>query len=163
MAERTKASIEERVRSVAEPILAGEGLELLDVEFVREQGFILRLFIDNPAAGNKVGLDDCERASRAVETALDVEDVVAHEYSLEVSSPGLNRPLKKPQHYERVVGKQVRVKTFGPLAGTEPPRKNFVGVLKAVEPEAVRVEVEGAGEFTIPFREIAKANLEFEF
>ena len=163
MAERTKASIEERVREVAEPILAGEGLELLDVEFVREQGYVLRLFIDNPAAGHKVGLDDCERASRAVDTALEVEDVIAHEYSLEVSSPGLNRPLKKPVHYERVVGKKVRVKTFGPLAGTEPPRKNFLGVLAGVEPDGVRVQVEGAGEFRIPYKDIAHANLEFEF
>ncbi len=160
MAEQTqKQKIEERVRTVAEPIVAGEGMELVDLEFVREkEGFVLRLFIDKTGG---IGLEDCSQASRAVETALDVEDLVPHEYNLEVSSPGLNRPLKKPQHYERVKGKTIIVKTYGPIGS--PPRKNFKGICQEVSPEAVTVHVEGAGAFTIPFKEIAKANLEFEF
>ena len=92
-----------------------------------------------------------------------MEEFIPHEYSLEVSSPGLNRPLKKLQHFQKVVGKKVKVKTFGPLGGVEPPRKNFSGVLKGVESDAVTVDVEGAGSFRIPLKDIAKANLEFEF
>lgn len=153
-------TIEARAQAVCEPLIAAEGLELLDVEFVREHGdWVLRLFIDNP--GGAVGVEECSKASHAVDTALDVEDFIPQAYSLEVSSPGVNRPLKKLEHYQRVLGKKVRLKTFGPLG--EPPRKNFLGALKDVSAEAVSVEVDGAGVFTIPLKDIAKANLEFEF
>jgi len=153
-------SIEEKARAVCEPLIAAEGLELLDVEFVREHNdWILRLFIDNP--GGQVGVDECQKASSAVDTALDVEDFITQAYSLEVSSPGVNRPLKKPEHFAKVLGQKVRIKTFGPIG--EPPRKNFLGVLKGSAEGAVVVEVEGAGPFSIPLKDIAKANLEFEF
>jgi ribosome maturation factor RimP len=155
-----KLQIEAKVREVAEPIVAAEGMELVDVEFVHErEGWVLRLFIDKQGG---VGLEDCSQASHAVETALDVEDFIHHEYHLEVSSPGLNRPLTKPDHFKRALGKKVKVKTFGPLP-TEPPRKNFSGILKDLADDAVTVEVEGAGAFRIPLKDIAKANLEFEF
>ncbi len=154
-----KQTVEERARQVAEPLVVAEGMELVDVEYVREQvGWILRLFIDKPGG---VGLEDCSSVSRALDTAFDVEDFVPQEYHLEVSSPGLNRPLKKPDHFVRAQGKKIKVKTYGPIG--EPPRKNFSGVLKGVQEDAVTVEVEGAGSFRIPFRDIAKANLEFEF
>src|SRR3954469_8094500 len=152
MAESIKQTVEDKARQVAEPILTGEGLELIDVEYTREHGeWVLRLFIDKP--GQNVGLEDCEKGSRAVETALDVEEVVPHAYSLQVSSPGIDRPLKKPQHFQKAVGQKVKLKTFGPLAGTTPPRKNFAGVLKGVDGDAVSVAVEGAGEFRIPFKD----------
>ena len=155
-----KHAVEEKARALAEPLVAAEGLELVDLEYVRERdGWVLRLFIDKPGGG--VGLDDCTRASRALDTALEVEDIVPHEYHLEVSSPGLNRPLTRPVHFERAVGKRVKVKTFGPIG--EPPRKNFTGTLKQVLPDALVMEVEGAGEARIAFAEVAKANLEFEF
>jgi len=153
-----KQEIEQRAREIAEPILVAEGLELVDVEFVREHGWILRLFIDKPGGG--VGLEDCAEASHAVETALDVAELIGHPYSLEVSSPGLNRPLKKPEHFQKAQGKKVRVRTYAPIG--EPPRKNFSGMLAAVESDAVTVNVEGAGPFRIPMREIAKAHLELE-
>ncbi|PTL77890.1 ribosome maturation factor RimP [Vitiosangium sp. GDMCC 1.1324] len=160
MAENIKQTVEARAQELLEPIVAGEGLELLEVEFVRErEGWVLRLFIDKP--GGRVGLDECTQASRAVDTVLDVEDIIPHEYNLEVSSPGVNRPLKKPAHYERVKGQKVKVKTFGPIG--EPPRKNFSGTLTEVAADAISVDVEGAGSFRIPFKDIAKANLEFEF
>ncbi|HEX5751933.1 MAG TPA: ribosome maturation factor RimP [Archangium sp.] len=160
MAENIKQTVEARAQELLEPIVAGEGLELLEVEFLRErEGWILRLFIDKP--GGRVGLDECSQVSRAVDTVLDVEDIVPHEYSLEVSSPGVNRPLKKPAHFERVKGQKVKVKTFGPIG--EPPRKNFTGTLTEVAADAIAVDVEGAGSFRISFKDIAKANLEFEF
>ncbi|HYO67378.1 MAG TPA: ribosome maturation factor RimP [Archangium sp.] len=160
MAENIKQTVEARAQELLEPIVAGEGLELLEVEFLRErEGWILRLFIDKP--GGRVGLDECSQVSRAVDTVLDVEDVVPHEYNLEVSSPGVNRPLKKPVHFERVKGQKIKVKTFGPIG--EPPRKNFTGTLTEVAADAISVDVEGAGNFRISFKDIAKANLEFEF
>ena len=158
MAENTKVTVEERTWAVAGPIVAAEGLELIEVEYARERdGWVLRLFIDKEGG---IGLEHCQIASKAVETALDVEDFIPQEYHLEVSSPGLDRPLKKPQHFAKVVGQKVKVKTFGPLF--TPPRKQFTGTLSAVTPEAVTVEVEGAGRFDIPFKDIAKANLEYD-
>lgn len=160
MAETLKHQVEEKVRALAEPLVVAEGLELLDVEFLREPGgWILRLYIEKP--GGRVGLEECSLVSKAVDPVLDVEDVVPHEYSLEVSSPGVNRPLKKPEHFKRAVGQKVKVKTFGPIG--EPPRKNFSGVLSGAEDSVVTVDVEGAGSFQIPLRDIAKAHLEFEF
>ena len=160
MAEILKHTVEEKTRALADPLVQAEGLDLVDVEFVREPaGWILRVFIDKP--GGRIGLEECTAVSNALDPVLDVEDFIPHEYSLEVSSPGLNRPLKKPEHFRRVVGQKVKVKTFGPLG--DPPRKNFSGTLSGVEEDGVKVEVEGAGSFQIPFREIAKANLEFEF
>ena len=155
-----KQTVEERAMSLLEPIVAGEGLELVDLEFLRErEGWVLRLFIDKP--GGRVGLEECSQVSRAVDPTLDVEDFIPNEYNLEVSSPGVNRPLKKPAHYARVKGQKVKVKTFGPIG--DPPRKNFTGTLAEVTEEDIAVEVEGAGSFRIPFKDIAKANLEFVF
>lgn len=154
-----RANIEDKARVLCEPLVASEGLELLDLEFLREpSGWVLRLFIDKP--GGTVGVDECALASRAVDKALDVEDFIPHEYALEVSSPGLNRPLKKIEHFQQAVGQKVKLKTYAPLF--EPPRKNFVGTLTSVLPQAVVVEVEGAGPFTVPFKDIAKAHLEPE-
>jgi ribosome maturation factor RimP len=154
-----RQTIEAKAKALCEPLIAAEGLELLDLEYVREQGgWVLRLFIDQPGA--PVGVEECARASHAVDRALDVDDLVPTGYSLEVSSPGLDRPLKKPLHFERVKGKTVRVKTFAPLF--EPPRKNFVGILAEVASDGVVVEVEGAGPFRIAYKDIAKANLQFE-
>ena len=155
-----KQTVEARAQQLLEPIVAGEGMELLEVEFLRErEGWVLRLFIDKPGA--RVSLDDCTQVSRAVDTVLDVEELIPHEYHLEVSSPGVNRPLKKPRHYEQAKGQRVKVKTFGPVG--EPPRRNFTGTLTEVADDAITVQVEGAGAFRIPFKDIAKAHLEFEF
>lgn len=159
-----KEPVTDKTRQIAEPILENEGLELLDVEYGREGGrWVLRLFIDKPGSqpGEGVGIDDCQRASHAVETAIEVADIVPHEYALEVSSPGINRPLTKPEHFRRYLGQKVRIKTYGPMF--EPPRKSFPGVLVGFEDEVAEVEVEGAGRFKIPRKDIAKANLQAEW
>jgi len=154
-----KQAVEARAAELAGPVIAGLGMELVDVEFLHERdSWILRLFIDKPGG---VGLGDCETVSHSVETLLDVEDVVQHAYQLEVSSPGLDRRLRKPEHFRRAEGQTVKLKTFGPLG--EPPRRNFRGVLTAVADDGVTLDVEGAGTMRIPFRDIAKANLEFGF
>jgi ribosome maturation factor RimP len=162
-----KASVAERAARVAEPLVQAEGFELVDVEYLKDPGgWILRLYIDRAgrdplAKEGGVGLEECVRVSHAVETALDVDEVVEQNYSLEVSSPGVNRPLRKPEHYRRVIGKRIKVKTFGPV-GT-PGRKSFTGTLEDVADDGVTVHVEGGPAFRIPFRDIAKANLEFDF
>ena len=160
MAERGhKQTVETRTAEIADPLITGMGMELVDVEFLHERdSWILRLFIDKPGG---VGLEDCESVSRAVETPLEVENIVEHAYHLEVSSPGLERPLKKAEHFRRAEGLVVRVKTFAPIG--EPPRRNFRGVLTTVADDGVTVDVEGSGSFRIPFRDIARANLDFEF
>jgi len=152
----------EKAWKIAEPILRLEGLELVNVEYGREGGrWTLRLVIDKPDSGpgDAVGIEDCQRASHAVETALEVADlVVTHEYALEVSSPGIERPLTRPAHFERFVGQKVKIKTFGPLF--EPPRKSFSGTLVSFLEDVAEVEVEGAGRFKIARKDIAKAHLQ---
>jgi len=151
-----KEEILEKVRTIAAPLAAAEGLELVDVELAGAGGHpTLRLYIDK--AGG-VSLDDCTQVSRALSAALDVEDPIEGSYELEVSSPGLDRPLRTREHFERFAGEQVRVKTFGPLedAGS---RKTFVGRLQGMEGDSVIVEAEGA-VFRIPHKLVAKANLE---
>ncbi len=145
--------------TLAGPLVAQEGLELIDVEWLREgPQWVLRLYIDKPGGG--VGLDDCQKASRAIETALDVEDFIEPAYALEVSSPGLNRPLTRPEHFQKAIGQKVRIKTYGPIG--EPPRKNFLGTLTGFADATVEVEVDGA-KFKVPVKDIAKANLEHDF
>lgn len=156
-----KDEIVEKVMALAEPLVAMEGLELVDVEWVREGQWVLRLAIDKAGGAGGIGLDECQSISRAVEAALDVEDFIKPQYALEVSSPGLNRPLTKPEHFLRFAGSDVKVKTFGPIG--EPPRKNFVGKLTGFEDGHLTVEVPGAGPFRIPLKDVAKANLEYDF
>ena len=168
MAESThRTDVVSRAEALVDPLVRAEGFELVEMEYVREpQGWVLRLFIDRPgrdpmSKDGGIGLDECANVSHAVETALEVEDLVPHQYALEVSSPGINRPLRRPEHFAKVVGKRVKVKTFGPVG--QPPRKSFSGVLEQVGSADITVQVEGGGAFHIPFRDIAKANLDFEF
>jgi ribosome maturation factor RimP len=151
-----KEEILERVRQIAAPLAAQEGLELIDVEIGGGGGRqVLRLFIDK-ATG--VSLDDCTSISRAVSAALDVEDPIQGTYDLEVSSPGLDRPLKKPEHFQKFLGSRVRVKTFGPLPECE-NRKSFIGILKGYENSTIAVDVDGK-VFQVPHAQVSKANVE---
>ncbi|MGE5049385.1 MAG: ribosome maturation factor RimP [Deltaproteobacteria bacterium] len=151
-----KEEILEKVRSIAAPLAAQEGLELIDVEIGGAGGRqALRLFIDRPGG---VSLDDCTAVSRAVSAALDVEDPIQGAYDLEVSSPGLDRPLRTPEHFQKFAGQKVRVKTYGPLAECE-NRKTFVGILKGYEEGNVVVDVDGK-VFHVPHAQVSKANVE---
>jgi ribosome maturation factor RimP len=168
MAESThRQDVVSRAEALVEPVVRAEGLELIELEYVREPaGWVLRLFVDRPGRDptskeGGVGLEECARVSHAVETALEVEDLVPHAYSLEVSSPGINRPLRRAEHFAKVVGQRVKVKTYGPVG--QPPRKSFSGVLLQSGASDITVQVEGGGAFHIPLRDIAKANLDFEF
>jgi ribosome maturation factor RimP len=151
-----KDEILNKVREIAAPLAAQEGLELIDVELGGSGGRqILRLFIDKSGG---VSLDDCSSISRAVSAALDVEDPIQGAYDLEVSSPGLDRPLKTPEHFQKFAGKRVRVKTFGPLPECE-NRKTFVGILQAYENGMIVVDIDGR-LFRVPHAQVSKANVD---
>ena len=151
-----KEEILDKVRQIAAPLAAQEGLELVDVELGGPGGRqTLRLFIDKPEG---VSLEDCTSVSRAVSAALDVEDPIQGAYDLEVSSPGLDRPLRTPEHFQKFLGQRVRVKTFGPLPDCE-NRRSFPGILQAYENGTVVVEVDGK-VFRIPHAQVSKANLD---
>jgi ribosome maturation factor RimP len=149
----------DRIRNAIGSVVAREGFELLDVEMVSDRGSpILRLYIDTVPPGTKergVTVDHCSYVSRIVGDLLDVEDIVDGEYNLEVSSPGLFRPLTKPEHFERALGERVKVKTYEKIDG----RKVFTGILKAHRDGALVIEIDGA-EFTVALERVAKANLE---
>jgi len=155
-----------KVREVAAPIIDDLGLELVDLEFKREGGgWVLRLFIDKLDGG--VSLDDCVDVSRELGTALEVEDPIPASYRLEVSSPGLDRPLKKLSDYDRFRGERVKIKTFDKLDpdGRGYERKTFVGKLLGLEGDSVRLlqlDKKG-GEISFAFEQIAAANLDPQF
>lgn len=161
MAGIVQESVGERARQLLEPILARDGYELVEVEWLREGGgWTLRLFIDREGG---VGIDDCQAVSRTVEPVLDVEDFIEPAYSLEVSSPGVNRPLRRPRDFERFAGQRVKMKAFGPLesAAGLPARKQWSGTLRGIRDGRVEVEVDGKLH-RIPVDRIAKANLEYD-
>jgi len=154
--------IAEQTRRLLEPVLERDGYELVDVEWLRMGSrWTLRIFIDR--AGG-VNIDDCQAASRTIEPLLDVEDFIELAYDLEVSSPGLDRPLRKSRDFERYAGKRAHVKTYGPVPDTAPgqgPRKNWTGVLLGFRDGAIEMEVDGIVH-RIPHAQIARANLEYD-
>lgn len=145
-----------RVERILGPLLDAEGFSLVDVEYKRERrGWILRVFIDKEGG---VTLEDCARVSREFGQLLDVEDIIPTSYHLEVSSPGLDRPLKKEEDFVKYSGRKVRIKTKEQISG----RRNFKGALLGCTEGKVMVKVEGSEVFAIPFSAILKANLEIE-
>jgi len=151
-----KEEILQKVRALAEPLAAQEGMELVDVELGGPGGRqTLRLFIDKPGG---VSLEDCSSISRAVSAALDVEDPLQGSYDLEVSSPGLDRPLRTPEHFQKYAGQRVRVKTYAPIAEGD-SRKTFIGTLKGYEDEKIVIDVDGK-LFHVPQALVSKANIE---
>jgi ribosome maturation factor RimP len=155
----------DKVHRLLVPVLQSMAVELVDLEFKREgRDWFLRLFIDKEGG---VTLDDCAEVSREVDALLEVEDVIDAAYRLEVSSPGLDRPLKKPADFERFKGRLVKVKTFEKVDPDERghSRKTFTGELLGLEAGRVRIrqlDTKG-GVVEIPLEGIAKANLELDF
>jgi ribosome maturation factor RimP len=146
----------ERVRSLAEPILIDRGLELVEVEFQREtRGWILRLYIDRLGG---VRLEDCQKVSEELGDHLDVADVIDHPYSLEVSSPGLDRPLTRDADFVRFAGKPARIVTRDPIEG----QRNFRGRLAGLVDGAVLLALADGRQVRVPRDLIAKARLEIE-
>lgn len=144
----------ERVKSIALPLFTELDLELVDVEFRREAGgWVLRLYLDKRGG---VTLGDCQRVSEELSDLLDVENFIGHPYTLEVSSPGLNRPLSRESDFLRFVGQRARVSTSQAVAG----QRRFLGVLRGYEDGQVSLEREDGTTVLIPYALISKARLE---
>jgi len=150
----------QKITEVVTPVVEGQGYELVDVEWKNEGGWILRVFIDRAGSGTSgVGLDDCATVSRELSAVLDVEDTIPCAYSLEVSSPGLNRPLRKESDFARFIGKKAKIRTRHPIGES---RRNFSGTLVAVAGGKVRIDV-GDQVCEVPVDDVEKANLVYEF
>ncbi len=147
----------DQVRQLLSPILASLGLFLWDLEFQKHgPKWLLRIYIDREAGG--VTLNDCETVSRDLSAALDVEDFIPHTYTLEVSSPGLDRALTKPDHFVRFMGNTVKIKTYQPIEG----QKVFRGTLRDTTSASVKIELETGAVLEIPLNNITRASLEVE-
>ena len=146
---------------LAEPYVRDAGFDLIEVQYGREpSGMVVRLYIDAPAVAGagpmtgQVGLDDCERVSRDVSAALDVADLIPHAYQLEVSSPGLDRPLRREVDFARFVGESARIRLIDGVEG----RRNFLGTLLAAMDGRVEIACDGRS-YHLPIDDIQKANL----
>ena len=150
------AKFEQKLTDMLRPAVEETGKELLGVEFISAgNNSVLRLFIDHE---NGIDVDDCAEVSRQVGAILDVEDPISSEYNLEVSSPGIDKPLFDLAHFQSVIGEVVNVKVSIPLNG----RRKFKGTLVAIENETLIVEVDGM-DYELVFNNIDKANLVAKF
>jgi ribosome maturation factor RimP len=147
----------EAIGKVIERVAAREGLELVHWESVGPRNnFVLRIYIDKPGG---VTHGDCEAVSNQVGTLLDVDDLIAHRYTLEVSSPGIERGLYKRTDYERFAGSRIKLKTAEPIDG----QRNFRGKLIGLAGDNISFDADGRGQIEIPFEQIVKANIEYQF
>ena len=154
-----KEQIEKRTEELLAPILENLGFELVDTEYVKEAGtWYLRAYIDKESG---ITVDDCETVSRALEIPLDAEDLVPEAYILEVSSPGLGRPLKKEKDYARAMGKNLEIRTFRPIAH----EKEFYGILTGYDYAAgtVVITTDDGTEMTFDRKDLALIRLAFDF
>jgi ribosome maturation factor RimP len=156
MKEDQQTQIFRQVEEISESLVVSEGMELVDLEYRREgPRWMLRLFIDKEGG---VTVDDCARISRELGDLLDVKDLIPQAYVLEVSSPGLNRRIRKKKDFSRFAGNKVQLLLVSPKDG----RRKIVGDLLGVEGEEV-VVTGTEGRFLVPLKDIAKANLIYEF
>jgi ribosome maturation factor RimP len=149
-------TILEKVRELAEPVIKELNLDLVDIEYLQQKGRgIVRITIDKD---NGVTLEDCTKVNREVGYILEIKDVFPHPYNLEVSSPGLERPLKTLGDFEKFLGRKVSLKTSELLNG----KRNFKGTLAQVQKGMVVLEMDG-GQWEIPFNLVRHAKLVYEF
>lgn len=147
-----------RVWELAAPLATAEGMEILDIEFRHEAGRagrVLRLYLDKEGGPN---VDDLGRVSRQLSELLDLHDTVEGGYTLEVSSPGINRSLRRPEHFARFVGKRIRVRTRDRIEN----RRSFLGILQEVLDDKITLSQEGK-QYHIPFSVIEKSNYEHDW
>lgn len=144
--------------AIADPACRANGYELVDVEYTTSPaGWVVRVYLDRPDTVPglpPIGLDDCERMSRELGALFDVEDPLPHAYSLEVSSPGIDRPLRTAAHFQRFAGQVAKVVLAQPLG----ERKNFKGVIGDVDETHVTLVVDGT-EYRLPLADIGSARL----
>ena len=148
---------EQKAEALAEPIVSSFGFELVDVEYVKEAGtWYLRLYIDKEGG---ITIDDCETVSRLFSDKLEEEDFIDDAYIMEVSSPGLGRPLKKEKDFKRSIGKEVEIRTYRPID----KQKEFFGVLTAYDESHVTITLDDQETRVFEKAEIALIRLAFDF
>lgn len=150
-----REAVEEFVSSVVEGIIAGTNLELVDVDYVRERDWYLRVYLDKPGG---VDLDDCQMVSEKLSAVLDEKDPIAENYLLEVSSPGLDRVLKKDKDFIRYNGSDVDIQLFKPINGS----KQYTGVLQGYSDTTIEFLINGESE-TFERTAIAQIRLHLDF
>ncbi|PZD93714.1 ribosome maturation factor RimP [Paenibacillus sambharensis] len=152
----SKANIKSTVDEMVRPYIEDNGFELVDIEYVKEgSNFFLRIFVDKEGG---IDIDECGRISEYVSERLDQEDPISDAYFLEVSSPGAERPLKKPEDMAKAVGKHVFITTYEPIGGL----KEFEGKLLSFDGDEAVVEA-GKKKHTLPYAKIASARLAIVF
>ncbi len=151
-----KESIEKRFEEILTPIAEKNGVRIYDVEYVKEAGdYYLRAYIDKDGG---VNIGECEAVSRALSDVLDADDFVEDSYTLDVSSPGLGRTLKKDRHLQQSIGQAVEFKTYKPIDG----QKEFEGVLKAFTADSLTIDMNGTEkQFTRADISLIKLALDF--
>ena len=160
--------LHQRLITIIEPVLEAAGFELVDVRYVLEQGgWVLRVQVDVPlhevtdlteVPSDRVDLEDCENLSRELSAVLDVEDPIPQAYSLEISSPGIDRPLRTAAHFQHFAGSEAKVQMGVPLHTETGERKNFKGVIKGVIDDKVEIVCDGHA-FQLPIADIDHAKL----
>ena len=151
-----RETYEAKTEELLQPLVDAHGFELVDVEYVKEAGnWYLRAYIDKPGG---IAVDDCEVISRALSENLDEEDYMEDSYILEVSSPGLGRPLKKDKDFQRSIGKEIEVRTFRAID----KQKEFTGILKEFNKDSFTIVIED-NEMTFQRSETALVRLAFDF
>jgi len=150
--------VTKKVGEITEPMIESLGLELVDVEFVKEgEQWFLRIFIENPES--ETGIEDCELVSRQINDLLDEYNLIQKSYILEVSSPGLERPLKKEADFDRFKDHSVFIKTYSPING----EKEFNGKLLNRENQDIFVKTKAGDKIKIPLDLITSARLAIDF
>ena len=145
--------IEQKAEELIQPVIDGHGFELVDIEYVKEgQDWYLRAYIDKEGG---ITIDDCEIVSRAFSDLLDEADFISDAYILEVSSPGLGRPLKKEKDFKRSIGKDIEIHTYKSVDG----EKEFIGTLKSYDDDSVVLAAEDGTERTFLRKEISLIRL----
>ncbi|HEY3805443.1 MAG TPA: ribosome maturation factor RimP [Kofleriaceae bacterium] len=163
--------LQNRLIAIVEPVLQHAGYELVDLRFLLEQvGWVLRVQIDTPldritdvtqVPSERVSLLDCEEMSRELSAVLDVDDPIAQAYSLEISSPGIDRPLRTAAHFAHFVGSEAKIQLAIPMQLPAGERKNFKGILRGVRDDKVALDVDGPNGtlFELPIADIDHAKL----
>ena len=152
-----KEIYEQKTEEILLPIMEKHGFELWDVEYVKEgSNWYLRAYIDKPGG---IFVNDCEVVSRELSDILDEKDFISHAYLLEVSSPGLGRPLKKEKDFMRSTGQEVEIRTYRMID----KQKEFIGILKEFDKDTVTIEQEDETTRTFDRSEIALIRLAFDF
>jgi ribosome maturation factor RimP len=156
MLETADFDIRGKLTQIIEPIVDEMKFELVDVEYLSEHGrWVLRIYLDKEGG---ITLDECARVSREVGDLIDVKDIVEHKYVLEVSSPGLNRPLKREKDFQRAVGKKIKIKMVIPVEGC----RHFTGYLRKFQEGTLYLEVEN-NVVPLSLRDVKRSKVVYEF